>query len=57
MLGGRRAGVMVAVGLLAKTGVIKITRGAIEIVDRAGLEEESNGTYRMPEAEYERLLG
>jgi CRP-like cAMP-binding protein len=57
MLGVRRAGVTVAVGLLVKTGVIKITRGAIEIVDRGGLEEESNGIYGVPEKEYARLLG
>jgi CRP-like cAMP-binding protein len=57
MLGVRRAGVTEAVGLLAKTGMIRITRGAIEIVDRAGLEEESNGIYGVPEKEYARLLG
>jgi CRP-like cAMP-binding protein len=57
MLSVRRAGVTVAIGLLAKTGTIKITRGAIDIVDRKGLEEESNGSYGVPEAEYQRLLG
>lgn len=57
MLSVRRAGVTVAIGLLAKTGTIKVSRGAIDIVDRAGLEEESNGTYGVPEKEYARLLG
>jgi CRP-like cAMP-binding protein len=57
MLSVRRAGVTVAIGLLAKTGTIHVHRGAIDIVDRTGLEEESNGTYGVPEAEYERLLG
>ena len=57
MLGVGRTGVTVAVELLARSGMINVTRGAIEIIDRAGLREESNGTYGEAEKEYERLLG
>jgi CRP-like cAMP-binding protein len=57
MLSVRRAGVNVALGLLAKTGTIRVTRGVIDIVDRPGLEEESNGIYGVPEKEYALLFG
>jgi CRP-like cAMP-binding protein len=57
MLGVRRPGVTVALNLFEERGLITRQRGAIAITDRAGLEEASNGSYGVPEAEYERLFG
>jgi CRP-like cAMP-binding protein len=45
MLGVRRSGVTVALNALQKDGLIKVQRGGILIVDRAGLEESSDGAY------------
>jgi CRP-like cAMP-binding protein len=56
MLAVRRPGVTVAVDALAKTGTILAGRGVITIVDRAGLERQSNGAYGMAEAEFDRLF-
>jgi flagellar motor switch protein FliN len=33
-----------------------IGRGEITVLDRAGLREEANGSYGVPEAEYDRLF-
>lgn len=57
MLGVRRPGVTVAVNLFEKAGLIRTGRGQIRVIDRAGLEDVSNGSYGEPEAEYKRLLG
>jgi CRP-like cAMP-binding protein len=57
MLGVRRAGVTVALQLLAKRGLIQLERGGIIIADRDGLKEACNGGYGVAEAEYQRLLG
>ena len=57
MLAVRRPGVTKAVDSLEKTGTIHARRGAITVVDRAGLERQSNGAYGLAEAEYDRLLG
>jgi CRP-like cAMP-binding protein len=57
MLGVRRPGVTHAVNLLERTGLIQADRGTITIVDREGLEENSNGAYGAPEAEFNRLFG
>jgi len=56
MLGVRRPGVTVAMNLLQKDGLIRAHRGVIEIIDREGLEKNSNGAYGAPEAELRRLL-
>lgn len=53
----RRAGVTDAIHALESKGVIEASRGAIRIVKRNALITLSNGTYGLPEAEYERLLG
>lgn len=45
MLGVRRAGVTVALNSLQNAAVVKAQRGGVLIVDRAGLEEFSNGAY------------
>lgn len=57
MLGVRRPGVTVALSLLAAQGLVRVNRGAISIVDRAGLEELTKGGYGAPEAEFRRLFG
>ncbi|HVF39259.1 MAG TPA: helix-turn-helix domain-containing protein, partial [Gemmatimonadaceae bacterium] len=45
MLGVRRAGVTVAIGMLERQGLLSHTRGNITIVDRAGLEKASCECY------------
>jgi len=57
MLGVRRAGVTVALRSLESRGVIRTGRARINVVDRAGMVELANGTYGIPEKEYERLIG
>lgn len=57
MLGVRRPGVTVAAQELAAAGVITYRRGAITILDRAGLENFSCECYGRIRADYERLLG
>jgi CRP-like cAMP-binding protein len=57
MLGARRAGVTTALSLLQKRGILQMRRGIITIKDRAALEEAANGSYGVPEAEYNRLFG
>jgi CRP-like cAMP-binding protein len=56
MLGVRRPGVTVAIHALESSGVIESARGVITVVDREGLEEMANGSYGVPEREYERLM-
>ena len=57
MLGVRRSGVTVATHVMEGRGLIKATRGRIRILDRGGLETAADGSYGVPEAEYQRLLG
>jgi len=45
MLGVRRAGVTSALQVLEKKGLISRNRANIHILDRKGLEKQSNGTY------------
>jgi hypothetical protein len=46
MLGVRRAGVTVAMGILGRNGLLSHTRGSVTIVDREGLENASCECYR-----------
>ena len=46
MLGVRRPGVTVAMGVLQKAGLITHSRGNITVVNRAGLEKASCECYR-----------
>jgi CRP-like cAMP-binding protein len=57
MLGVRRPGVTIGLHYLEGKGLIRSTRGLIMVLDREGLIEQANGTYGVPEAEYERLFG
>jgi len=45
MLGVRRAGVTAALQVLEKKRLISRSRANILILDRKGLEKQSNGTY------------
>lgn len=57
MLGVRRAGVTIALQALEKRRLILSRRGAIAVIDRAGLEKIAGDAYGLPEAELKRLLG
>jgi CRP-like cAMP-binding protein len=57
MLGVRREGVTIALQELEREGLIRTTRGNITIVDRKGLEKTADGSYGVPEAEFDRLIG
>jgi len=57
MLGVRRSGVTVALQTLGGRGLVKATRGSIEIIDRLGLIRASKRSYGMAEREGERLVG
>jgi CRP-like cAMP-binding protein len=46
MLGTQRPGVTVALHALEHAGLISTARGHVTIIDRAALEESSNGTYQ-----------
>jgi CRP-like cAMP-binding protein len=46
MLGVRRAGVTEALNVLKRAGLVGLGQGVIAILDRAGLEKSSDGTYR-----------
>jgi CRP-like cAMP-binding protein len=50
ILGVRRPGVTGALNQLDHKGVIRLSRGRIEIVDRDGLINSANGSYGIPEA-------
>jgi CRP-like cAMP-binding protein len=56
MLGVRRAGVTVALGVLQSAGFITSQRGRLTIVDRAGLETAACECYRVITDEYDRLV-
>lgn len=56
MLGARRANVTVALSELQKQKVLRAVRGRITVQDRPALEEAANGSYGVPEAEYQRLF-
>ena len=57
MLGVRREGVSVSAGNLQRAGVIKYSRGVIEILDRELLKHHACECYQVVMDEYDRLLG
>ncbi|OWV82207.1 transcriptional regulator [Rhizobium sp. R634] len=57
MLGVRRSGVTGALHVLEGERLIRSVRGKVIIIDRAGLISKAHGSYGIPEAEYERLMG
>jgi len=56
MLGVRREGVTEAAGKLQRLGVIKYSRGHINVLDRPGLERLSCECYAVVKKETDRLL-
>ncbi|MDZ4348837.1 MAG: Crp/Fnr family transcriptional regulator [Xanthomonadaceae bacterium] len=56
MLGVRREGVTEAAGKLQRLGVIKYSRGRIEVLDRPRLEQLSCECYEVVKRETDRLL-
>lgn len=56
MLAARRSGVTQALQALERDGMIRNTRGTIEIVSRERLIEASHGCYGRAEHEYRRLF-
>jgi len=57
MLGVRRAGVSVAMGMLQGAGAIRYARGRVEVLDRNLMEETSCDCYRITRTNLERLFG
>jgi hypothetical protein len=57
MLGVRREGVTEGAQKLQKAGLIRYSRGHIEVLDRPGLERLSCECYAVVTKEHDRLLG
>jgi len=57
MLGTRRSGVTVAASTLSKAGMIRYSRGKINITNREILELTACECYQVIKAEFQRLLG
>ena len=56
MLGVRRAGVTVAMGILERQGLLSHGRGSVTIVDRPGLERAACECYRTIKRREEKIL-
>jgi CRP-like cAMP-binding protein len=56
MLGVRREGVTEAAGNLQRAGLIRYSRGHIDVLDRAGLEKAVCECYAVVKVEYQRLM-
>ena len=56
MLGVRREGVTEAAGKLQRAGLIRYSRGHIEVLDRPGLEQTVCECYGVVKLEFDRLL-
>ena len=56
MLGVRREGVTEAAGNLQRAGLIRYSRGRIEVLDRPGLEQTVCECYAVVRVEFDRLL-
>jgi len=56
LLGVRREGVTEAAGRLQRIGLIRYSRGQIEVLDRPGLERTACECYGVVKLEFDRLL-
>ena len=56
LLGVRREGVTEAAGRLQRIGLIRYSRGNIEVLDRPGLERAACECYGVVKLEFDRLL-
>ena len=56
MLGVRRSSVSIAAGALRDAGLIRYSRGAIRVLDRAGLEAAACECYGIVRRDFDRLL-
>jgi len=57
MLGVRRAGVTVAMGVLQREEVVTYVRGRVTVLDRAALESRACDCYRITRDAQARLFG
>src|SRR5213075_360247 len=57
MVYDRADGVTNGLSDFQKRGILRAARGTITILNRRALEEAANGSYGIPEAEYDRLFG
>ena len=56
MLGVRRAGITSAIHILEGRHLVKSRRNSLEVLDRQGLIDITNGVYGICEEEYEHLI-
>lgn len=56
MIGSRRAGISVAASALARTNLVRTSRGHITILDRKGLEQTTCECYGIIKDEFDRLF-
>jgi DNA-binding transcriptional regulator YhcF (GntR family) len=56
MLGVRRAGITTALEQLERRGAVQKGRGAVDVVNRAHLEQAACECYRIIATEHQRLL-
>jgi Mn-dependent DtxR family transcriptional regulator len=56
LLGVRREGVSEAAMRLQRQGLIRYSRGRVQVLDRAGMEGSACECYQVIKTEYDRLL-